>query len=106
MDDDDIIIVDKNEQEINEENANIEIINPVTNQNDKKRRPYLGLRSDLITKYVDRTPASYGGARRVEIIAKEIYPKKFSHKFTRKKLKLFQKCALNRKIYAEFQWRV
>ncbi|CAG8790960.1 8373_t:CDS:2, partial [Racocetra fulgida] len=33
MDDDNIIIVDKNKDEINrEENANIEIINPVTNQ--------------------------------------------------------------------------
>ncbi|CAB4482434.1 unnamed protein product [Rhizophagus irregularis] len=107
MDDDDIITVDENEDGINEkENANIEIINPTTNQTGRKRKPCLGLRSDLIAKYVDRTPACYGGARRVEIIAKEIYPGKFPHKFTRKKLKPFQKRALNRKIYAESQWRV
>ncbi|POG69812.1 hypothetical protein GLOIN_2v1776655, partial [Rhizophagus irregularis DAOM 181602=DAOM 197198] len=107
MDDNDIITVDENEDGINEkENANIEIINPATNQTGRKRKPCLGLRSDLIAKYVDRTPACYGGARRVEIIAKEIYPGKFPHKFTRKKLKPFQKRALNRKIYAESQWRV
>ncbi|CAB4434731.1 unnamed protein product [Rhizophagus irregularis] len=107
MDDDDIITVDENDEEINGEgNVNIEIISPETNQTGRKRKPCLGLRSDLIAKYVDRTPASYGGAHRVEVIAKEMYPKKFPHKFTRKKLKLFQKRALNRKIYAESQWRV
>ncbi|EXX74212.1 hypothetical protein RirG_053180 [Rhizophagus irregularis DAOM 197198w] len=108
MDDDDIITVDKNDEEINGEgNVNIEIIiSPETNQTDRKRKPYLGLHSDLIAKYVDRTPASYGGACRIEVIAKEMYPKKFPHKFTKKKLKLFQKHALNQKIYAESQWRV
>ncbi|PKC03286.1 hypothetical protein RhiirA5_424001 [Rhizophagus irregularis] len=108
MDDDDIITVDKNDEEINGEgNVNIEIIiSPETNQTDRKRKPYLGLHSDLIAKYVDRTPASYGGACRVEVIAKEMYPKKFPHKFTKKKLKLFQKHALNQKIYAESQWCV
>jgi hypothetical protein len=107
MDDDDIITVDENDEEITGEgNADIEIISPATNQISRKRRPCLGLRSDLIAKYVDRTPASYGGARRVEVIAKEMYPKKFPYKFTRKKLKPFQKRALNRKIYAESQWRV
>ena len=60
----------------------------------------------MIAKYVDRTPASYGGARRVEVIAKEIFPNKFFQKFTRKKLNPSQKRALNRKIYAESQWRV
>ncbi|CAB4441869.1 unnamed protein product [Rhizophagus irregularis] len=107
MDDDDIITVDENDEEINGEgNVNIEIISLETNQTSRKRKPCLGLRSDLIAKYVDRTPASYGGARRVEVIAKEMYSKKFSHKFTRKKLKPFQKRALNWKIYAESQWRV
>ena len=67
MDDDNIIIVDENVEEINKEGtANIEIISPTTNQiTSKKRRPCLRLHSDLIAKYVDRTPASYGGARRV-----------------------------------------
>ncbi|UZO25195.1 uncharacterized protein OCT59_017473 [Rhizophagus irregularis] len=74
MDDDDIITVDKNDEEINGEgNVNIEIIiSPETNQTDRKRKPYLGLHSDLIAKYVDRTPASYGGACRIEVIAKEM----------------------------------
>ncbi|PKC71386.1 hypothetical protein RhiirA1_453558, partial [Rhizophagus irregularis] len=63
--------------------------------------PCLGLCSDLIAKYVDRIPACYGRARRVEVIAKEMYPEKFPNKFTRKKLKLSQKHALNQKIYTE-----
>lgn len=108
MDDDDIITVDENEVEINGEgNANIEIISlAITNKTGRKRKPCLGLYSDLIAKYVDRTPACYGGARRVEVIAKEMYPEKFPNKFTRKKLKPSQKRALNRKIYAESRWRV
>ncbi|RGB22902.1 hypothetical protein C1646_775341 [Rhizophagus diaphanus] len=93
MNDDDIITVDENENEINGEgNANIEIISPVTiNQTGRKRKPCLRLRSDLIAKYVDRTLAYYGGARRVEVIAKEMYSGKFPYKFTRKKLKSSQK---------------
>jgi hypothetical protein len=106
MDDDDIITVDEAEDEIREENDNI-IINPIpVNQVSNNRKGCLGLRSDLITKYVDRTPASYGRARRVEVIAKEMYPNKFPHKFTRKKLKPSQKRALNQKIYAESQWHI
>jgi hypothetical protein len=102
MDDDDIITVDENENEINGEgNANIEIICPANNQNDRKRRSCLGLHSNLIAKYVNKTLAYYDGARRIEVIAKKLYPEKFPHKFTRKKLKPFQKRALNRKIYAE-----
>ncbi|GBC36317.2 hypothetical protein GLOIN_2v1776655 [Rhizophagus irregularis DAOM 181602=DAOM 197198] len=74
MDDDDIITVDENEVEINGEgNANIEIISlAITNKTGRKRKPCLGLCSDLIAKYVDRIPACYGRARRVEVIAKEI----------------------------------
>ncbi|CAB4438552.1 unnamed protein product [Rhizophagus irregularis] len=76
MDDDDIITIDEAENEISEENNNI-IINPTyINQVSNKRKGCLELRSDLITNYVDKTPASYGGARRVE------------------------------KIYAESQWRI
>ncbi|EXX63829.1 hypothetical protein RirG_148680 [Rhizophagus irregularis DAOM 197198w] len=56
IDDDDIITVDENEVEINngEENANIEIISSaITNKTGRKRKPCLGLCSDLIAKYVD-----------------------------------------------------
>ena len=90
MDGDDIITIDENDKKMNEEgNVNIEIINLETNQTGRKRKPCLGLHSDLIAKYVDRIPASYGEAHRVKVIAKEMYPKKFSHKFTRKRLKSF-----------------
>src|ERR1043165_4420186 len=91
MDEDDIITINENDEddEINREgNTDIEIISSdTTNRTGIKQKPCLGLRSDLITKYVDRTPASYGGARRVEEIAKEMYPRKFPNKFTKKKLK-------------------
>ncbi|CAB5203710.1 hypothetical protein RhiirA5_427427 [Rhizophagus irregularis] len=64
MDDDDIITVDENEVEINngEENANIEIISSaITNKTGRKRKPCLGLCSDLIAKYVDsRAPNRLG----------------------------------------------
>jgi hypothetical protein len=107
MDEDDIITIDEREDdtEINRNEIEI-IIPPISDQTSNKRKGCLGLRSDLITKYVDRTPASYGGARRVEVIAKEMYPNKFPCTFTRKKLKQSQKRALNRKIYAESQWRI
>jgi hypothetical protein len=65
----------------------------------------LGLHSDLIAKYIYRIPTSYGGAHCVEVIAKELYLEKFPYKFI-KKLKPFQKCALNQKIYAESQWHI
>ncbi|RGB33049.1 hypothetical protein C1646_762185 [Rhizophagus diaphanus] len=93
IDDDDIITVDKNEVEINGEgNANIEIISSaIINKIGRKRKLCLGLYSDLIAKYVNRIPVCHGGAHHVEVIAKEMYPKKFSNKFTRKKLKPFQK---------------
>ncbi|EXX72654.1 hypothetical protein GLOIN_2v1783058 [Rhizophagus irregularis DAOM 181602=DAOM 197198] len=108
MDDDDIITVDENEVEINgKRNANIEIISPaITNKTGRKRKSCLGLCSDLIAKYVNRTLAYYGGACRVEVIAKEMYPEKFPNKFTRKKLKPSQKRALNWKIYVESRWRI
>ena len=49
MNDDDIIIVDKNNEEINREEINIKItISSKTNQTGRKRKPCLGLRSDLI----------------------------------------------------------
>ncbi len=96
MNGDNIITVDENDEEINEkENVNIEIINPETNQTSRKKKPSLGLHSDLIAKYVDKTLVSYDRARCVKVIAKKMYPKKFPHKFTRKRLKLFQKHALN-----------
>jgi hypothetical protein len=98
MDNDDIITVDEAKNEIREENNNI-IINPTNfNQISNKRRGCLGLRFDLITKYVDRTPASYDGTHYIEVIAKEMFSNRFPHNFTRKKLTSSQKRALNCRI--------
>ncbi|CAI2169275.1 7775_t:CDS:2 [Funneliformis geosporum] len=75
-----ILLVDKNNKEINEEKlVNIKIISSETYQTGRKRKLYLGLHSDLIAKYVDRTS---------------------------KKTQTISKHPLNQKIYAEFQWCV
>ncbi|CAB5195328.1 unnamed protein product [Rhizophagus irregularis] len=42
--------------------------------------PCPGLRSEQINIYINRTPAIYGGARRREVIGKEMYPNKFPSK--------------------------
>src|SRR5437016_2403567 len=64
----------------------------------------IGLRSAKISAYIDRTPASFGGSRRVEIIAKEIWGNKFKKGFSRKKLNPKEKRILNRQIYCESKW--
>ncbi|CAB4407584.1 unnamed protein product [Rhizophagus irregularis] len=42
--------------------------------------PCPGLHSEQINIYINRTPATYGGARRREVIGKEMYPNKFPSK--------------------------
>ncbi|CAG8479188.1 19168_t:CDS:2, partial [Racocetra persica] len=70
--DDDIITIDENKDEINrEENANIEIINLVTNQTSRKRKLCIGLYLDLIKQYIDRTLACYNRAHHVEHVDKD-----------------------------------
>ncbi|POG57883.1 hypothetical protein GLOIN_2v1886255 [Rhizophagus irregularis DAOM 181602=DAOM 197198] len=106
MDDDDIITVNEVKNEISEENNNI-IINPTyINQVFNKKKGCLRFCLNLITNYVNRTPASYGGAYYIEVMAKKMFPNKFPYKFTRKKLTTSQKRALNQKIYAESQWHI
>ncbi|RHZ80535.1 hypothetical protein Glove_134g157 [Diversispora epigaea] len=46
------------------------------------------------------------GARRIEIIGKELFPSLFSDKFTRKKLNISQKKKLNRQIFSEAKWKI
>ncbi|CAB4419418.1 unnamed protein product [Rhizophagus irregularis] len=72
----------------------------------KKRKVCNGLQSEQISQYIQRTPAQFGGSRRVEIIALELFPNLFSQKFSRKKLNYAQKRKLNRTLYAESIWQI
>jgi hypothetical protein len=104
MDDDDIISVDEYE---GEENTSF-IIDITGDENvnftSNKRRACNGLCSASISKYIERTPAKFGGSRRIEVIAKEIWPNKFKKGFSRKRLNTKEKRILNRQIYAESTW--
>ena len=108
MDDDDLFNVD----EISDIENDCEIENEALGDDDviisldNKRKPCPGLRSDIISKYVSRTPAQFGGTRRIEVIAKEIFPDLFPNSFSRKKLNYSQKRQLNRHLYAEVVWKV
>ncbi|RHZ43669.1 hypothetical protein Glove_908g2 [Diversispora epigaea] len=110
MDDDDIITVDSNNIEDNNLDNNLSSDDENEYQsnikNTKKRILCPGLRSQKIRYYIERTPAQLGGARRIEIIGKELFPSLFSDKFTRKKLNISQKRKLNRQIFSEAKWKI
>ncbi|CAB4436211.1 unnamed protein product [Rhizophagus irregularis] len=65
-----------------------------------------GLVSEEIRLYINRTPASYGGARRREFIGKDLFPDKFSSKshFNSKKLNEDEMIQLNQQIIAKSEW--
>jgi hypothetical protein len=108
MDDDDLIRVD----EINENNEYQEFMDinidktPNNISNTKSRMICIGLRSEEISKYIKRTPAQFGGCRRIEVVASELFPDLFSQKFSRKKLDSKQKRKLNRQLFAESLWQI
>jgi len=93
MDDDDIITVDSNENDNNnlDDILSSEDEDKPNKERSKKRIHCPGLRSKKIRYYIERTPAQVGGARRIEIIGKELFPLLFTEKFSRKKLKIAQK---------------
>ena len=45
-----------------------------------------GLRSSIICEYVSRTPVQFGRIRRIEVIAKKLFPDLFPKEFLCKKL--------------------
>ncbi|CAB4417668.1 unnamed protein product [Rhizophagus irregularis] len=75
MDDDDLIQIDEtlSEDQMQELSA-IETLN-INEKNTKKRYYCIGLRSAEISKYIQQTPAQFGGSRRVEVIARELFSK-------------------------------
>jgi len=89
MDDDDLIQVDEeNENDQNQEEffaINIESETSDGINKTKKRKVICsGLRSAEISKYIKRTPAQFGGSRRIEIIAREIFLIYFHRTLTEK----------------------
>ncbi|CAB5371538.1 unnamed protein product [Rhizophagus irregularis] len=65
-----------------------------------------GLRSEQISSYIKRTPAQFGGSRRIENIACELFPRFLGKSFSRKKLNFEEKRKLNRTLYAESVWQI
>ena len=105
MDDDDIIGVDERDEDDNSNfNIDLDFNENIIDLASNKRRTCSGLHSAKISAYIDRTPANFGGSRRVEVIAKEIWANRFKKGFSRKKLNYKEKRILNRQIYAESQW--
>lgn len=108
MDDDDLIQVDEiNENDQDEEFSALDIEEITDTRSTKKRKLIcIGLRSAEISKYIKRTPAQFGGSRRVEIVTRELFPNLFSQSFSRKKLNFKQKRQLNRALFAESVWKI
>jgi len=109
LDDDDLLQVDEvvdNEDEASTLSANDDD-ESITQCSSKKRQTCVGLQSAQISSYIKRTPAQFGGSRRIEVIAHELFPKKFEGKrFTRKSLDYGEKRKLNRVLYAESVWQI
>jgi hypothetical protein len=107
MDDDDLLKIDESSE--NDDNISVSTIisdDENMDQHSKKRQTCKGLRSEQISLYIKRTPAQFGGSRRVEIIACELFPKFLGKKFSRKKLNFEEKRKLNRALYAESVWQI
>ncbi|PKC56066.1 hypothetical protein RhiirA1_446657 [Rhizophagus irregularis] len=105
MDDDDIIGVDERSEDDNSNfNVDLDFNENIIDLALNKRRTCSGLHFAKISAYIYCTPANFGGSRRVEVIAKEIWANRFKKGFSRKKLNYKEKRILNRQIYAESQW--
>ncbi len=84
MDDDDLIKVDKiNDDDQNEKFSalDIEEISDNTEHTKKRRLICIGFWSAEISKYIKQTPAQFGGSRHIEVVARELFPNLFSQKF-------------------------
>jgi hypothetical protein len=108
MDEDDLLQVDESNCDDNFLVSDLISDNDEVNmnQNSNKRQICKGLRSEQISLYIKHTPAQFGGSRRVEIIANELFPKFLGKKFSRKKLNFEEKRKLNRALYAELVWQI
>ena len=69
---------------LTKKNKEIKINNEIVTES--PQHPCLGWTNEEIKKYILYSPSSFGGGRRVEIIAKELWPDKFSKNFEYLKL--------------------
>ncbi len=86
MDEDDVIQVNEESEneKINDSSLSIYTNDNNTNTNNisKKRRICTGLQSLQISNYIKQILAQFGDSRRVEVVAKQLFPKLFSNKFS------------------------
>ena len=106
MGDDDLFKVDEISDAENDRESEVLSDDDIIIPSNNKRKPCPGLRSSIICEYVSRTPVQFGGTRRIEVIAKELFPDLFPKEFSRKKLDCSQKRRLNRQLYAEAVWKI
>lgn len=111
MDEDDLLQVDELEEKQDDVmpvylNINDGDLSNTLTKSKKQKLMCYGLQSEQISMYIQRTPAQFGGTRRIEIVARELFPNLFSTKFSRKKLNYSQKRQLNRALFAESVWQI
>ncbi|CAB5394396.1 unnamed protein product [Rhizophagus irregularis] len=106
MDDDDLFNVDEISDVENDCEDEILSDDDMIILSKNKQKPCPRLRSNVIYEYISRTPAQFGETRRVEVVAKELFPNLFPSNFSHKKLDCSQKCQLNRQLYAEAVWKI
>ncbi|CAB4476852.1 unnamed protein product [Rhizophagus irregularis] len=106
MDDDDLFNVDATSDVENDRENEVLSDDDMIISSNNKQKPCTSLRSYIISEYISHTPAQFGGTRRIEVIAKELFPSLFPTNFSRKKLDCSQKRQLNRQLYAEAMWKI
>ena len=109
MDEDDLLQVDDLEEQNDNTSALININEDLSNTLQRSKKQKLicyGLQSEQISMYIQRTPAQFGGSRRIEVVARELFPRLFPVNFCQKKLNYSQKRQLNRALFAESAWYI
>ncbi|RIB05663.1 hypothetical protein C2G38_2219046 [Gigaspora rosea] len=101
IDDDDLIQIDEIDKDSDQEFQAISMDELDYIQSNKKWLICVGLQSVEISKYIKRTPAQFGGCRRIEIVARRV-----GKVPSRKKLNFKQKRQLNCALFAESVWQI
>ncbi|CAB5392612.1 unnamed protein product [Rhizophagus irregularis] len=83
------------------------LTNYFTNSTKLKQISCIGLRDEEHLKYLQRIGGiiHYGGTPRIEVLAKELFPKKFNKSFSWKRLTNDEKIKLENKLVATAKWR-
>ncbi|EXX59935.1 hypothetical protein RirG_184500 [Rhizophagus irregularis DAOM 197198w] len=83
------------------------LTNYFTNSTKLKQISCIGLRDEEHLKYLQRIGKiiHYGGTPRIEVLAKELFPKKFNKSFSWKRLTNDEKIKLENELVATAKWR-